>query len=124
MVIHLCNTEINSETAKTVLREFSQSSAILNPLFFHPFFLLTYYDAEGGIYMQIALSELNPGERGKVVKVESPVAVRLRELGLGVGTVVECVLRSPLSDPAAYRIKGALIAIRDKDCAGIGIKRM
>jgi Fe2+ transport system protein FeoA len=34
------------------------------------------------------------------------------DLGLVPGTVVEAELRSPAGDPTAYRIRGAMIALR------------
>ena len=74
--------------------------------------------------MITSLSRLNPGESAVVTQVKSPIAQRLCELGLTVGTVVECVLRSPLSDPAAYRIRGAVIAVRGKDCRDLSVLRM
>ena len=48
---------------------------------------------------------------------------RLQDIGLIRGTSVECVGRSPLGDPAAFRIRGAVIALRDSDTALIGITR-
>ena len=78
----------------------------------------------GGMNMNTSLSKLNPGESGIVTRVESPISQRLCELGLTVGTRVECVLRAPLSDPAAYRIRGAVIAIRGRDCGNITVKRL
>ena len=74
--------------------------------------------------MNTSMSGLNPGESAVITKIESPIAQRLSELGLTVGCTVECVLRSPLSDPAAYRIRGAVIAIRGKDCKNIQVARM
>ena len=44
---------------------------------------------------------------------------RLLELGLVAGTRVRCLGRSPLGDPSAYEIRGAVIALRDRDSAGV-----
>lgn len=44
---------------------------------------------------------------------------RLRDLGLSDGSVIQCAGVSPLGDPKAYLIKGALIAIRNKDAEKI-----
>ena len=42
---------------------------------------------------------------------------RLQDLGLIEGTYIECLQRSPLGDPSAYLIRGAVIAIRsDETC--------
>ena len=40
---------------------------------------------------------------------------RLQDIGLIEGTVVECVGKSPLGDPCAYVIRGAVIALRSED---------
>lgn len=47
---------------------------------------------------------------------------RLMDIGLIVGTRVTCVGRSPGGDPAAYAIRGAIIAIRDRDSTEVIIK--
>ena len=51
-----------------------------------------------------ALSQLRPGQRGRVTSLVSPGAMRrrLQDMGLVEGTNVECVFRSPAGDPAAY----------------------
>lgn len=47
---------------------------------------------------------------------------RLLDIGLIPGTTVLCVGHSPLGDPIAFCIRGAVIAIRKKDCADIFIQ--
>lgn len=47
---------------------------------------------------------------------------RLMDIGLIAGTRVTCVGRSPGGDPAAYEIRGAVIAIRDRDSAEVIIQ--
>lgn len=44
---------------------------------------------------------------------------RLLDLGMVEGTQIEAVLKSPLGDPVAYNIRGALIALRNEDAAKI-----
>lgn len=44
---------------------------------------------------------------------------RLLDLGLVEDTRIACVGRSPGGDPAAYLIRGAVIAIRDADCSRV-----
>jgi DtxR family Mn-dependent transcriptional regulator len=62
------------------------------------------------------LSALAPGERGEVIALATSCrgAQRRRLLDLGVvpGTIVTNELRGPGGDPTAYRIRGALIALR------------
>mgnify|MGYP001181001857 CR=1 FL=1 len=57
------------------------------------------------------------------IAVTASVRRRLLDIGLVEGTEVECVGRSPGGDPAAYLIRGAVIAIRDADAAGILVSR-
>lgn len=67
---------------------------------------------------------MRPGEKGTVKKLDASVSMRRRFLDIGLieNTPVECVGKSPLGDPSAYLIRGAVIAIRSKDCGGIIVK--
>ena len=67
------------------------------------------------------LSQLAPGQRARVVGAASQGAMRrrLQELGLLAGAWVECLGKSPLGDPAAYDICGAVLALRDDDAHNI-----
>lgn len=48
---------------------------------------------------------------------------RLQDLGLVAGTRVSCIQRAAAGDPTAYRIRGAVIALRRADAARIEIRR-
>ncbi len=63
------------------------------------------------------LSQLRPGERARVKRLTTSGAMRRRLLDLGLieETAVMCLGRSPLGDPSAYLIRGAVIAIRARD---------
>lgn len=67
------------------------------------------------------LSSLRPGQRAAVqaLSASGPMRRRLQDIGLIQGTVVECLGASPLGDPAAYLIRGAVIALRGQDAAGV-----
>lgn len=67
------------------------------------------------------LNELKRGEKAiiKEIQIEGSMKRRLLDIGLIKDSVVECVLESPLTDPKAYWIRGALIAIRDNDAKKI-----
>lgn len=69
------------------------------------------------------LSELHPGKRALVVDIHSTDSIRrrLQDLGLIIGTEVSCVQRSPLGDPVAYLIRGAVIALRREDASYVQI---
>lgn len=67
------------------------------------------------------LNDLEVGESGVVAGVggESAMRRRLFDLGLVPGTTVTCTAVSPAGDPAAYLIRGAVIAIRGRDAAAV-----
>ena len=67
------------------------------------------------------LCDLALGASGRVrgIRTQGPMRRRLMELGLVEGTPVSCALVSPGGDPAAYEIRGTLIALRREDCAGV-----
>lgn len=70
---------------------------------------------------ELLLCDINPGERARVKKILTTGSMRRRLLDIGLinNTTVECVGKSPLGDPAAYLIRGAVIAIRREDSKNI-----
>lgn len=68
-----------------------------------------------------SLMNLKEGERARVSSLLSRGSMRrrLQDIGLIEGTEVECVQKSPAGDPVAYRIRGALIALRSEDSSNI-----
>ena len=73
--------------------------------------------------LYVGLDQLSEGQQGRVTALFSHGTMRrrLQDLGLVEGTTVQCVLRSPAGDPAAYKIRGALIALRARDARQIQI---
>lgn len=71
------------------------------------------------------LNEMKIGDKAVVetLRVHGSMRRRLLDIGLIQGTNVECVGRSPLGDPAAYLIRGAVIAIRETDCRDVLVRR-
>lgn len=67
--------------------------------------------------MQLPLSALGRNERAYISRVsgQPDMVRRLSELGFLPGTEVCCELVSPAGSPAAYRVRGALIALRKRD---------
>ena len=76
----------------------------------------------GGIGMR--LNELDVGATARVtaIRIWGAMALRLRELGLLEGECVTCVGVSPLGDPRAYRICGAVIALRNADAGAVEVE--
>ncbi len=69
------------------------------------------------------LSDLGKGQKGTVIAVDSEETMRrrLQDLGLIKGTEVICIGESPLGDPVAYLIRGAVIALRSEDSSCVRI---
>ncbi len=67
------------------------------------------------------LCDLKNGETARVVSLLATGSMRRRMLDIGLieGTEVECIQKSPLGDPVAYLIRGAVIALRNEDSANI-----
>lgn len=76
--------------------------------------------------IQESLDRIPAGETVIVerVEVEGDIRRRFLDLGLVENTRVECIGKSPGGDPAAYLIRGAVIAIRAKDCRRIFVRRI
>lgn len=71
-----------------------------------------------------SLNELNPGETAvvKELKTRGSIRRRLLDIGLVKDTKIECVGKSPAGDPAAFLIRGAVIAIRYEDMKDIVVR--
>ncbi len=71
------------------------------------------------------LGDINVGEAATVcsLKASGGMRRRLLDIGLVENTRVECVGRSPLGDPSAFLIRGAVVALRSEDCKNILVKR-
>ena len=72
---------------------------------------------------EYSLSALRVGQSAYVAEIQADEAMRRRLLDLGLirGTRVTCTAKSPAGDPAAYLIRGAVIALRKSDAAQIEV---
>lgn len=72
------------------------------------------------------LCALQEGESAFVTEVHASTTMRRRlfDIGLIPGTRVTCTGRSPAGDPAAYLIRGAVVALRRTDAAGVSLDRV
>jgi ferrous iron transport protein A len=63
---------------------------------------------------EIPLNQLPMGVKAKVTSLQARGSDRRRMLDLGVisGTLIEPLYKSPAGNPVAYRIRGAVIALR------------
>jgi len=72
------------------------------------------------------LINLNRGETARISELESEGLVRRRllDLGLTPGTEITRELDAALGEPSAYRVRGALIALRSEEARKITIERL
>ena len=73
--------------------------------------------------MPKSLAATEVGETVRVVSLlaEGQMRRRLADLWLIPGAGVTCLGRSPLGDPSAYLIRGAVIAIRRRDAMEVSV---
>ena len=74
--------------------------------------------------MQKKLSELEPGEKGTIVKVQGSGALRRRLLDMGLirGAEIEMVRKSPLGDPLEFLVKGYNLSLRKRECENVYVE--
>jgi Fe2+ transport system protein FeoA len=72
----------------------------------------------------LTLDQLEIGKEASVTRLTCTGANRRRLMDLGIvpGTRLHAELKSPLGDPIAYRIRGALIALRRDQARQIEIE--
>lgn len=70
------------------------------------------------------LKDLTRGRPAVVESLTAPGGLRrrLQDIGFVKGARVEVVRESPLGDPVAYMVRGAVIALRAEDAAQILVK--
>lgn len=74
--------------------------------------------------MKSRLCDISPGDTAVISNMlaQGSIRRRLRDMGLVEGAEVECLMKSPLGDPVAYLIKGAVIALRREDAAAVTVE--
>ncbi|MEG2322315.1 MAG: FeoA family protein [Bacilli bacterium] len=74
----------------------------------------------------MSLSDMNIGDIAiiKELNANELIKRRLLDIGLINGTKVECMMKSPLGNPIAYLIRGAVIAIRNEDSSKIVVDKL
>ncbi len=72
------------------------------------------------------LADLRPGEAARVIRIaarcQGPQRRRLLDLGVVPGTEIVAELESAGGDPMAYRIRGALIALREGQASWVEVE--
>ncbi len=72
------------------------------------------------------LSELQPGERARVVKINGTPRFRRRIMEMGVTRGEEVVVNrvAPLGDPIEFTVKGYHLSLRKDDAAHILVEKL
>lgn len=72
----------------------------------------------------VPLTVLEPGQVATLAAVNLDGLDRSRLVGLGLvpGSRIECAFPSPMGDPVAYRVRGALIALRRQQAERILVR--
>jgi len=70
------------------------------------------------------LDRLNPGERGKVLRLSGQPQIRRRlmDMGLTPGAEVEVEKLAPLGDPIEIEVRGYHLSLRKREAAGIAVE--
>ena len=72
---------------------------------------------------RVRLCDLSPGEKAVIDSLSAGrMQQRLLDMGFLENTEVECVGRSPLGDPTAYLVCGAVIALRRADSCAVYVR--
>lgn len=74
-------------------------------------------------YDEFELARLPMGKKAEVVNIGTGGLMRNRLLDLGLvpETIVEAIRKSPAGDPVAYKIRGAVIALRVEESRQITV---
>jgi len=70
------------------------------------------------------LSELKPGQKGKVVKVSGSGAIHRRILDMGVvpGAEIEVERVAPLADPVEFKLLGYHLSLRKEEARNVHVE--
>lgn len=78
-------------------------------------------DGRFGKYFAVGAAGRTAGA-GRSAALSGGMRRRVQDLGLVPGTRVTCVRRALSGDPIAYRIRGAVVALRKCDAAQIEVQ--
>ncbi|MCB0219813.1 MAG: ferrous iron transport protein A [Chrysiogenetes bacterium] len=68
------------------------------------------------------LSELKPGQRGRVTGWDGPAPIRVMEMGVLVGTELTVSRFAPLGDPIDLKVRDYHLSIRKEEAHKIVIE--
>lgn len=73
----------------------------------------------------LTLNDLREGESGTILEIEGndAISVRLMEMGLIPGEVVQMIGRAPMGDPVEYLVVGYRLSLRRVEARRVRIER-
>jgi ferrous iron transport protein A len=76
-------------------------------------------------HVEMALSQMRPGEQGHILSVCTDCEVRqhLMELGFIPGSAIEFVRVAPLGDPLIVRLRGYQLSLRRREADAVRVRR-
>jgi DtxR family Mn-dependent transcriptional regulator len=77
---------------------------------------------EGGT--TVALMEMKPGQKAKIVKIKGRGSInkRIVEMGVEPGTMIEVERVAPMGDPVDVKVKGYHLSLRKDEATGITVE--
>jgi len=71
--------------------------------------------------MEKRLSDLEPGQRGTVVRIEGKGATRRRIMDMGIvrGSDVRVIRRAPLGDPVEFELRDYNLSLRRREAENV-----
>ena len=74
----------------------------------------------------VPLTQLPPGRRGIIARVDPDRAIgrRLLDLGFVPSSEVRVVRRAPLGDPIAYEVRGTQLCLRSEEARHIWVRML
>ncbi len=72
--------------------------------------------------MRKKLSDMVPGERGRVFRVDGEIRRRLMDMGIVRGATVELVRRAPLGDPVEISVRGYNLSLRGSEAEKVHVE--
>lgn len=74
---------------------------------------------------EIPMDHMRAGEYGTVGNIlHFSLEKRLHDIGMNIGSPIRCLSVSPLGDPVAYEICGAVIALRRSDAHHVSVQKV
>ncbi len=71
--------------------------------------------------MEKRLSEMEPGEEGRIIKIETKQK-RLMDMGIVKGAEIKVIRKAPLGDPVEFFLRGYNLSLRKEDASAVWVK--